>query len=194
MQAWLWLIFTVFGQPISKMQALWNLDSMQAVTDSAVQPTEHTVQPASSAMPCTVKLHLTLAQPFLVEGGDPMPPCGVMDILTYPIFPDYMGGTGMAPTRKGTGRAGEDITKDQKESSSLEIKLWERDVILCHPQHPHGHCLGGVDICPVGMTNAPPHHFWVSRSVLQWWDQPGTLWLTCLTSREAQTRGHLASY
>lgn len=42
-------------------------------------------------MPRTVELHLTLAQPFLVEGGDPTPPWGVMDVLTDAVFPNCMG-------------------------------------------------------------------------------------------------------
>lgn len=49
-------------------------------------------------------------------------------------------------------------------------------------------------ICPRGTATAPPHRFWVSRDVSQQQDQLGTLQLTCLTSGEAQTRGHLASY
>lgn len=64
---------------------------MQAVTDSAMQPAKHTVKLASLAMVHAANLCLMLVQPFLVEGGDPMPPWGVIDILTDVIFPDYTG-------------------------------------------------------------------------------------------------------
>lgn len=97
---------------------------------------------------------------------------------------------------KRTQRAGENISKDQKKSSSSEMKLWETDVILCACVYPNPPMDVAWEewICPTGVTEATPHHFWVSHDVSGQRDQLGTLRLTCLTSREAQTPGHLASY
>lgn len=53
-----------------------------------MQPAKHTVKPASLAMLHTAKLCLMLVQPFLVEGGDLVPPRVMIDILTDAIFPD----------------------------------------------------------------------------------------------------------
>lgn len=125
-----------------------------------------------------------------------------LEIPPSPLqHPSGCGCTGTAPTGKGikgqrAGRVGEDINKDQKKSPSSEIKLWEMNDILCahvYPNPPTDIAWEGW-ICPTGMTEATPHHFRVSHDVSQQWDQPGMLQLTCLTSREVQTHGHLASY
>lgn len=70
------------------------------------------------------------------------------------------------------------------------------DVILCAHAYPNPPMDIAQEewICPTGTTTATPHQFWVSHDVLQQQDHLGTLQLTCLTSREAQTHGHLASY
>ena len=56
-----------------------------------MQPAKHTVKPASLAMLHSAKLRVMFMQPFLVEGGDPTPPRGMIDVLTDAIFPDYTG-------------------------------------------------------------------------------------------------------
>ena len=125
-----------------------------------------------------------------------------LEILPSPLqHPSGCGHTGTAATGKGTkgqraGGAGGDISKDQKKSPSSEMKLREMNVILCACAYPNPPTDVAWEewICPTGMSKATPHHFLVSHGVSQWRDQPGMLQLTCLTSREAQTRGHLASY
>lgn len=47
---------------------------------------------ASSAAPRTVRLRLVPALPSLLEGGDPTPPRGVIDVLTGAVFPGNRGG------------------------------------------------------------------------------------------------------